>query len=119
MDNVRFALFSEVFAALAHPKRLEIIHILGGGQHTAGELVEKTGLSKANVSQHLNILKARGLVHCEKCGTFCHYRLTTPKVLEACELMRQVILEQMEGFTETRRALAAVVPLKGRSEEGA
>lgn len=119
MANPRFALFSEVFAALAHPKRLEIIHILGRGEHTAGQLVELTGLSKANVSQHLNVLKARGLVHCEKCGTFCHYTLTTPKVLEACELMRQVVVEQMEEFTETRRALAAVLPFpEGKEEQG-
>lgn len=110
MANSRFALFSEVFAALAHPKRLEILYILGRGEHSAGQLVELTGLSKANVSQHLNVLKARGLVHCEKCGTFCHYTLTTPKVLEACELMRQVIIGQMEGFTESRRALAEVLP---------
>jgi transcriptional regulator, ArsR family len=68
-ETVRFALFAEVFAALAHPKRLEMIHYLGERQHTAGELTELTGLSKANVSQHLNVLKARGLVHCDKCGT--------------------------------------------------
>lgn len=117
MGNPRFALFSEVFAALAHPKRLEIIHILGRGEHTAGQLVELTGLSKANVSQHLNVLKARGLVHCEKCGTFCHYTLTTPKVLEACELMRQVVVEQMEEFTETRRALATVLPFPEDQKE--
>ena len=85
-ETVRFALFAEVFAALAHPKRLEIIHHLGEGQRNAGELTELTGMSKANVSQHLNILKARGLVHCDKCGTFCNYRLTSPKVLETCKM---------------------------------
>ncbi len=36
-ETVRFALFAEVFAALAHPKRLEMIHYLGERQHTAGE----------------------------------------------------------------------------------
>ncbi|MEY2341218.1 ArsR/SmtB family transcription factor [Acidithiobacillus sp. IBUN Pt1247-S3] len=103
--TVRFALFAEVFAALAHPKRLEIIHFLGQEQHSAGELAERTGLSKANLSQHLNILKARGLVHCEKCGTFCHYRLTSPKVLETCQLVRGLILEQMEITTQQRAEL--------------
>ncbi|MDR7925947.1 ArsR family transcriptional regulator [Acidithiobacillus thiooxidans] len=51
-ETIRFALFSEVFAAIAHPKRLEIIHYLGEGQKTASELTELTGMSKANVSQH-------------------------------------------------------------------
>ncbi|BBP03361.1 hypothetical protein TPL01_26950 [Sulfuriferula plumbiphila] len=111
-ETVRFALFAEVFAALAHPKRLEIIHTLGRGEHTAGQLVELTGLSKANLSQHLNILKARGLVHCDKCGTFCHYRLTSPKVLETCEILRQLILEQMNLTTQHREEMAEVVPIR-------
>ena len=114
-ETVRFALFAEVFAALAHPKRLEMIHYLGERQHTAGELTELTGLSKANVSQHMNILKARGLVHCDKCGTFCHYRLTSPKVLETCEIVRQLILEQMDLTTTYRQHLAEVFPLHKKS----
>ena len=46
-ETVRFALFAEVFAALAQPKRLEMIHYLGAGQRNAGELADLTGLSKA------------------------------------------------------------------------
>lgn len=110
-ETIRFALFSEVFAAIAHPKRLEIIHYLGEGQKTAGELTELAGLSKANVSQHMNILKARGLVHCDKCGTFCHYRLTSPKVLEVCEIVRELILDQMQLTVQSQKVLSTVVPL--------
>lgn len=110
--GVHFALFAEVFAALAHPKRLEIIYLLHGGEHTAGALVEKTGLSKANVSQHVAILKARGLVHCEKRGTYCYYRLTGPEVLKACENVRELILEQTMFVTQARRRLACVTPLR-------
>ncbi len=109
---MRFALFAEVFSALAHPKRLEIIHHLGGRQRNAGELAELTGLSKANLSQHLSLLKARGLVHCEKCGIFCHYRLTSPKVLETCEIVRHLILEQMDLASSCRQELAAIIPLR-------
>ncbi|WP_308387970.1 metalloregulator ArsR/SmtB family transcription factor [Acidithiobacillus sp. AMEEHan] len=111
-DTVRYALFSEVFAALAHPKRLEMIHYLGEGQKSAGEIAELTKLSKANVSQHLSVLKARGLVHCDKCGTFCHYRLTSPKVLETCEIVRELILDQMQTTSQLQEALSTVVPLR-------
>lgn len=104
-EDARFTLFAEVFAALAHPKRLEIIHILGDGEHTAGELSKKTGLSKANVSQHVNILKARGLIHCEKRGTFCHYGLTDPGVLDTCERIRPIIIDRMELSSRHRREL--------------
>jgi ArsR family transcriptional regulator len=115
-ETVRFALFSEVFAALAHPKRLEIIHYLGEGQKNAGELAVLTGMSKANVSQHMNILKARGLVHCDKCGTFCHYRLTSPKVLETCEIVRDLILDQMQLTTRNHEVLSNVVPIRTEHE---
>jgi ArsR family transcriptional regulator len=111
-ETVRFALFSEVFAALAHPKRLEIIHYLSEGQKNAGELTALTGMSKANVSQHMNILKARGLVHCDKCGTFCNYRLTSPKVLETCEIVRDLILDQMQITTRNQAVLSTVVPIR-------
>jgi ArsR family transcriptional regulator len=114
--DIRFTLFAEIFAALAHPKRLEIVHILGHGEHTAGELVEKTGLSKANVSQHVGILKARGLIHCEKRGTFCHYRLTDPGVLDTCEQIRHLILDRMELSSRHRAELArAKAPVRGKS----
>ncbi len=105
-----FAPFAEIFAVLAHPKRLEIVHLLGDGEHTASEIVEKTGLSKANVSQHINLLKARGLVHCEKRGTFCHYRLTDPAVWETCERFRDIILDRMELTARQRAELAQPLP---------
>ena len=64
--RARFALFAEVFKALSHPKRLEIIHALRDGEHTATELAEAAGLSKTAVSQHLSVLKAQALVLCDK-----------------------------------------------------
>ncbi len=113
-DAGPFTPFAEIFAALAHPKRLEIVHLLGNGEHTAGEIVEKTGLSKANVSQHINLLKARGLVHCEKRGTYCHYRLTDPAVWETCERIRHIILGRMELTARRRTELAR--PLRPRPD---
>ena len=82
------------------------------GQKNAGELTTLTGMSKANVSQHMNILKARGLVHCDKCGTFCHYRLTSPKVLETCEIVRELILDQMQITTRNQAVLSTVAPIR-------
>lgn len=117
MDTIRFVLVSELFSALSHPKRLEIISHIGKGERGSGELAELTGLSKANVSQHLNVLKTRALVFCEKSGTTCRYRLTSDKVLEVCDLIRQIILDQMEADTEKRKSLSDVLPfIKGQKE---
>jgi len=112
LETVRFALIAEIFTALSHPKRLEILYHLGKSRHTAGELASLTGLSKANISQHLNVLKGRGLIYCDKIGTFCHYRLTGPRILEMCDLVRQQILEQIDITAENRKSLSEVLPFQ-------
>ncbi len=118
MDTVRFTLVAEMFSALSHPKRLEIISHIGWGERGSGELATLTGLSKANVSQHLNVLKARALVYCEKSGTSCRYRVTSPKVLEVCDLIRQIVLDQLTTDTERRKSLSEVLPFaQGRKEK--
>ncbi|MFA9460278.1 ArsR/SmtB family transcription factor [Thiohalorhabdus sp. Cl-TMA] len=104
----RFALFSEVFKALGHPKRLEIIHALREGERTATQLAEATGLSKTAVSQHLSVLKAQALVLCDKRGSFCYYRVASPAVFSVCEGVRQLVLEQVESFEAVRPFLATL-----------
>jgi len=107
-ENARFALFSEIFKALGHPKRLEIIHALGDGERTATQLAEATSLSKTAVSQHLSVLKAQALVLCDKRGSFCYYRVASPAVFSVCEGVRQLVLEQVESFEAVRPFLAAL-----------
>ncbi len=119
MDTARFILVAEMFSALSHPKRLEIISHIGWGERGSGELAELTGLSKANVSQHLNVLKARALVYCEKAGTSCRYRVTSPKVLEVCDLIRQIVLDQMETDSEKRKSLTEILPFVREGKGGA
>ena len=117
MNTVQFVLVAEMFSALSHPKRLEIISHIGWGERGSGELASLTGLSKANVSQHLSVLKARALVYCEKAGTSCRYRVTSPKVLEVCDLIRQIVLDQMTTDSEKRKSLTEVLPFaQGKKE---
>jgi len=106
--QARFALFAEVFKALAHPKRLEIIHALREGERTATELAETAGVSKTAVSQHLSVLKAQALVLCDKRGSFCYYRVASAEVFSVCEGVRRMVLEQVASFEAARPFLAAL-----------
>ena len=54
-----FNMHAEVCKTLANPKRLEIIYALKEGELSVGELVKRLGISKANISQHLAILRQR------------------------------------------------------------
>ena len=90
-----FELHADTCKALASPARLRIIAILGNGELAAGDIVKALGVRKANVSQHLAVMRQRGIVQARKEGLNVYYRLASPKVIQACELMREVLEEQI------------------------
>jgi DNA-binding transcriptional ArsR family regulator len=90
-----FEMQSEVCKTLASAKRLEIINALKEGEKTVGELVEILGVPKANVSQHLAVMRLKGILRSRREGVNIYYRIANPKVVQACALMREVLTEQM------------------------
>jgi ArsR family transcriptional regulator len=95
-DKTLFELQSDVCKTLASPKRLEIINALKDGEKTVSELVEILGVPKANVSQHLAVMRNKGILKSRRDGVSIHYRIANPKVVQACVLMREVLTEQMK-----------------------
>jgi ArsR family transcriptional regulator len=91
-----FELHADVCKIFSSAKRLEIINTLKQNEMSASELIEKTGLSKGNLSQHMSILKSKGVVVTRKEGLNVYYRISNPKIIQACNLMREVLLEQLE-----------------------
>lgn len=90
-----FNMHAEVCKTLANPKRLEIIYALKEGELSVGKLVKKLGISKANVSQHLSVLRQRRVVVARREGVNIYYRISNPKIVKACALMREVLMEQL------------------------
>ena len=90
-----FKLQAEICRTLAEPKRLAIIHHLREGEMSVGQLAYNLRLPQANVSQHLSMLRERGLVATRREGTTIHYSLTSPKIGEACDLVQGVLTEQL------------------------
>lgn len=89
-------LHAEVCKTLANPKRIEIISLLSGGEQSVGRLLNKTGWLKANLSQHLAVMRSRGMVKTRKKGLTVFYRIANPKIVKACNLMREVLFEQLK-----------------------
>src|SRR3990172_9387968 len=104
-----FDLHADICKTLASPARLRIIAALRDGEMAAGEIAKALGVRKTNVSQHLAVMRGKGIVHARRSGLNVFYRLTSPKVIQACELMREVLLEQI-------RAESALVGSTGRSK---
>ena len=80
--------------SLASPHRLEIIELLAQGARHVEYIAENTGLSIANASQHLQILKKARLVKAEKRGKYSYYSLATMKVYKAWLAMRELGFSQ-------------------------
>ena len=100
--------FARIGKAVSSPKRLELLDLLCQGPRTVEVLAKESGLTVANASQHLQVLRAASLVAAEKEGLFVHYRLADQTV---CEFFRT-----MRVLAESR--LAEVELIKRRFLEG-
>jgi ArsR family transcriptional regulator len=91
-----FEIQADICKVFTNAKRLEILNTLMDKEMTASELIKKIGLSKANLSQHMSILKSKGVVLSSREGINIYYRISNSKIIQACDLMREVLLEQLQ-----------------------
>ncbi|MBI5188025.1 MAG: winged helix-turn-helix transcriptional regulator [Nitrospirae bacterium] len=96
MNKHIFSLQADICKTLGNPKRLEIIDALKDGELTVTELVEQLKIPKANVSQHLAILRSKKLVVTRREGLNIYYSIANPKIVKVCGMMREVLFEQLE-----------------------
>src|SRR3989338_8372011 len=96
MNDDLFGMHAELCKTLADKKRLKIL----------SELAKQTGLRQANLSQHLAILMQKEVIASRKDGTAVYYKIAFPKMVKACNLIREVLLEQIQSRQKmVRRAI--------------
>src|SRR3989337_3878518 len=95
-DKKIVEMHAEICNVFTNPKRLEIISLLRDGEKTVNELTELAGVPQANVSQHLTVLRQNNVVTTRREGANIYYKIANPKILQACDLMREVLLEQIK-----------------------
>lgn len=99
-DNVEltelFRRQAELCKALADPKRLMIVDGLKHGPRSVNELAELSGMKQSNASQHIGTLRRAGVIKPERDGSTVYYSLVTPKIARACDMVRQVIAEEIQ-----------------------
>ncbi len=83
--------------AFANPVRLKILDLISDHERPVSELRRRLGISEANLSQHLTILKAAGVVHTRRTGKRVHCYLALPEVKEACALICAVLRAQVKS----------------------
>ena len=90
-----FELQAEICQTLANPKRLQILSLLKKGEQSVGEMVKAMSIAKANLSQHLSVMRQKGILVTRREGTTIYYRLARPKITEACAIMREVLMDSL------------------------
>jgi DNA-binding transcriptional ArsR family regulator len=95
---------AERFRAFAEPTRLRILYALHAGEMTVTELVSATELGQANLSKHLGMLFAAGLVTRRKDGLYTYYAIADKDVLKMCDLMCGRIAKESSAM---RKALTS------------
>ncbi|WP_022948283.1 ArsR/SmtB family transcription factor [Methylohalobius crimeensis] len=76
--------------AMSHPLRLKILCTLGEGPASVQEILEQVGTTQSNVSQHLAILREKGLLAFDKQANRVYYRVDDPRTLQLIEMIREV-----------------------------
>jgi DNA-binding transcriptional ArsR family regulator len=87
-DDIREA--SDALKAMAHPLRLKILCLVGQHELMVQDIVEAVGTSQSNISQHLAVMRERGLICSRKEANKVFYRIDDPRILKMIAMMREV-----------------------------
>ena len=94
--------------SMANPKRIEIISLLGQNEKRVEEIAAIMGINLANVSQHLAIMRGKGIVEARREGKMIYYRIADPDITLACIKMKDLMIQQLE------RKIESIVSKKNR-----
>lgn len=95
-DESFYCLHSEVCKTLANAKRQMILECLREGEVSVSEIARRTNIAQATLSQHLSILRSRGVVRSRRAGANIYYTIANPKILIAFDLITEVMRESLE-----------------------
>ncbi len=90
-------LHAQICKGLVDPKRLLILNALRDGERSVTDICEELDLPQSNVSQHLAVLRDRGLADTRRDGQRIFYSVSSPKIIAAMDLLREVMHEQHTG----------------------
>jgi len=94
---------AKLFRGFSDPSRLSILDALRNGALTVSEIVETTGLTQSNVSNHLGCLRDCGLVTAEQQGRFVYYELSDKRVGRLLVLADELLADVAKGVYECTR----------------
>ena len=91
-----YKLHAEICKVFSNSIRLEILNLLRDKEMSVTELIKKSKLTQANISQHLSIMKSKGIVTSGRNGKNIYYKLSNPKIIKAFDIIREVLIEKLK-----------------------
>lgn len=95
MEDRIYSYHAEMCKVFSHAKRLELINVLRDKEMSVGDLCRALGLVPANLSQHLAMMRERHILVSRKEGNAVYYRIANPRLLEAFDLLREILFQQI------------------------
>ncbi|MCR4435801.1 MAG: metalloregulator ArsR/SmtB family transcription factor [Clostridiales bacterium] len=90
-------LVTNIFKALAHPTRIQIMKLLKNGPLCVCDIIDNLQSEQSNTSQHLNVLKSAGLVESRKEGLSVIYNVRSKEIYDVIDKVENIIFEQAEN----------------------
>ncbi|HVB74871.1 MAG TPA: metalloregulator ArsR/SmtB family transcription factor [Ktedonobacteraceae bacterium] len=107
MDKEFYIRHAHMCGVFAHPLRLELLQLLHErGECAVGDLAEATGVRMANLSQHLAVMRSTNIVLSRKEGVSVYYRLADSRIIQAFDLITEVLLSHLAREEELSRKIA-------------
>ena len=95
MERKLYEMHAQMCQVFTSPKRLEILNLLRDKELSVGQLAKLADIRQANLSQHLSILREKGIVETRREGTTIYYSLGNPKIGKAFDIIREMLLEKL------------------------
>ncbi len=90
LPRIAYERNAEIYKILANSKRLEILNLLREQEMSVEQLIKTLGIAKANVSQHLALLRHAKLVTVRRDGLNRFYNIIDPRIVEPCRILHQL-----------------------------
>ncbi len=95
LDAKIYQMHANICKTFTAPIRLMIIEQLKSGEKTVSDLEQALGVRQATLSQHLAVLREKQIVVSKREGQSVYYKISNPKIIKACGLMREILMEQI------------------------
>ena len=103
IDPTILEMHARVCKTMAHPLRLALLNALREGERSVSDLAEAIGTTQPLASQHLAVLRNQGLLRTRRNGNEVYYSIAYPKMIQACDLLREVLFEHLRSQEELTR----------------